>query len=406
MEHSRSDYPCQANRSTKWTALAVGARLGVRSRTRQRLAAGLWGGALFSVSLLFAPLTAIGQERGSYVSVDSYTRANPDQIGLMAGFSETVRKTRPPQAAPDGKAVRIALIYPGLQASDYWRRSVASFEARLKAAGQPYVLNRYFTKPNVEVRKQAARLTEALQQNPDYLVFTLDAQRHKFLIERVLTRGQPKLILQNITTPLKAWRDTQPFLYVGFDHQTGTRILANHFIKTTNGKGDYAVVCWSRGYISEMRGETFVQALHDQPQMNLKAFFYAGTTRQAGQQAALEALNDFANLKFIYACSTDLALGVAQALRTVNRQDSVMVNGWGGGSAELTALQEGTLDVTVMRMNDDNGVAMADAIVLDQSGRTKMVPTVYSGNLVLITNKTPQATVRDLKARAFRYSGQ
>jgi len=361
--------------------------------------------------LILVPFTALigaahGQDAGSYMSVDTYTSTHPGQDALMSQFAHVVRQQEPPRAADTAKPVRIALIYPGVQASDYWRRSVTSFEARLKAAGQPYVLDKYFTKPTIEVRKQAAHLAQALEQNPDYLVFTLDAQRHKLLIERVLARGTPKLILQNVTTPLKAWNGSQPFLYVGFDHVTGTRILANHFVKTTGGQGDYAVVCWSRGYISEMRGESFVAAMQNVPNLNLKAFFYAGSTQEAGRKAALEALKEFDNLKFIYTCSTDLALGVAQGLREQNRQNTVMVNGWGGGSSELAAIQKGELDVTVMRMNDDNGVAMADAIVLDQSGATKTVPTVYSGDFALVTKDLSPAAIDVFKTRAFRYSGQ
>ena len=42
-----------------------------------------------------------------------------------------------------------------------------------------------------------------------------------------------------------------------------------------------------------------------------------------------------------------------------------LINGWGGGSAELEAIERGDLDVTVMRMNDDTGIAMAEAIKWD-----------------------------------------
>jgi len=362
-------------------------------------------GLLTALTLTAFPLTAQGQDAGSYLSVDAYTKAHPGQNALMAGFASQVRQTVPLPAMKNAKPVRIALIYPGLQASDYWRRSVASFEARLTAAGQPYQLDKYFTKPTIEVRKQAVHLATALEQDPDYLVFTLDAQRHKILIERVLARGTPKLMLQNITTPLKAWNGRQPFLYVGFDHEAGTRILANHFIEKTDGQGDYAVVCWSRGYISEMRGESFVKALQAAPDLKLKAFFYAGSTQDAGRKAALEALQEFPNLKFIYACSTDLALGVADAIHEQQRQDTVMVNGWGGGSAELKAIEKGALDVTVMRMNDDNGVAMADAILLDQTGASTKVPTIYSGDFALVTKDLAVGAIERFRTRAFRYSG-
>ena len=100
--------------------------------------------------------------------------------------------------------------------------------------------------------------------------------------------------------------------------------------------------------------------------MNLKASYYVGYDREKSRQATESILQEHQNLSFIYACSTDIALGVMDAIAASDNQGTVMTNGWGGGAAELDAILQGKLDVTVMRMNDDNGVAMAEAIVLDR----------------------------------------
>lgn len=83
-----------------------------------------------------------------------------------------------------------------------------------------------------------------------------------------------------------------------------------------------------------------------------------------------------------------------------------MVNGWGGGSAELAAMQKQDLNFTVMRMNDDNGVAMADAIILDRNGQSSAVPQIYSGKIVLITKEQSMDVINSMKKQAFRYSGE
>ena len=57
-----------------------------------------------------------------------------------------------------------------------------------------------------------------------------------------------------------------------------------------------------------------------------------------------------------------------------------------------------------MRMNDDNGVAMAEAIHLDLAGRAAEVPTVYSGDMMVVDGDTTPQELERLKARAFRYS--
>lgn len=99
--------------------------------------------------------------------------------------------------------------------------------------------------------------------------------------------------------------------------------------------------------------------------------------------------------------STDVALGAVDALKELGRDD-VMINGWGGGSAELEALSKGELDVTVMRMNDDTGIAMAEAIKWDLEG--KPVPTVYSGDFEVVTKSDSPERIEALRKRAFRYS--
>ncbi len=83
----------------------------------------------------------------------------------------------------------------------------------------------------------------------------------------------------------------------------------------------------------------------------------------------------------------------------------MLLNGWGGGSAELEAIKKGELDVTVMRMNDDNGVAMAEAIRLRLLDRDREVPTIFSGQFKLVSGSTPKEEIRTFQKRAFRYSG-
>ena len=57
-----------------------------------------------------------------------------------------------------------------------------------------------------------------------------------------------------------------------------------------------------------------------------------------------------------------------------------------------------------MRMNDDTGIAMAEAIKWDLAGLE--VPTVYSGEFEVVTKDDSPERISELKQRAFRYSGQ
>ena len=84
----------------------------------------------------------------------------------------------------------------------------------------------------------------------------------------------------------------------------------------------------------------------------------------------------------------------------------ILVNGWGGGEAELQALQQQELDLTVMRINDDNGIAMAEAIKLDQLNLSQRIPHIFAGDIELLHKGASSSVINQLKQKAFRLSGQ
>lgn len=355
------------------------------------------------IPLIFTllPVTVLHAAEG-YIRVQHYLDQHPEQHRIMADFSATVRTSAKPLTEAPARPVRIAVIYPGLQASDYWRRSLVSFERRLQDIGLPYVMKAYFSRPVVDSELQSQQLSEALQWQPDYLVFTLDIAPQSRMIERLLSRGAPKLILQNITTPLLRWQTQRPFLYVGFDHAQGTQLLAEQMLKQINFQGQYLLLYHSPGYVSEMRGDTFAHAAAQHAGIEQVAAFYTDGNHEKAYQATLQTLASHPEIQMIFASSTDIALGALQALREKNRLD-ILLNGWGGGDAELRELQYG-LDITVMRINDDNGIAMAEAIKLDMMNTPQRIPHIFAGDIVLLNKEQSPARIDQLKQQAFRLS--
>ncbi len=365
-----------------------------------------WISAVFFISLCFTSSASFAESFLEQIwTYDKFIAAFPDQADKAEAFHKIVRhKTAIPSSEFQEKALTISVIYPGNQASDYWRKSIASLEKRLKEAHINYKISSLFTESATEIRKQERFIQKSLQRNPDYLIFTLDALRHKKIVEFILGNSQTKVILQNITTPLKDWDGFQPFLYVGFDHQLGSQKLAQEFLSRVGKEGHYAVFYGPRGYVSRMRGNSFINIISKQSQLKLAASFYVGFNRQKSKETALILLQERQDLKFIYACSTDIALGIIDALEELGLKGKILVNGWGGGSAELEAIAKGDMDFTIMRMNDDNGVAMADAMILDQSGQADTIPQIFSGEMVVVTKDFTAGRIENLKNRAFRYS--
>ncbi len=351
-------------------------------------------------------LTVIQATPDKYIIAEEYLQLHPEEKKISSRFSEIVLQDAVPvPSAIQEELVIIAFVYPSEQISDYWVRSLQSFKKRMDELHISYKIYDFFSKSGgIDIQKQEQQLKDALALDPDYLVFTLDVSLHRKRIEQILAKKRPQLILQNITTPLSIWEGKQPF-YVGFDHAIGTRMLADYFLKESTPDRPYGLLYYSKGYVSAMRGDTFLNYMQEGNGPPLAGSFYTDGKREKAYQATLSLTAASKDLQFLYACSTDVALGALDALKEQNLLDTVKVNGWGGGSAELEALARGDLEVTVMRMNDDNGVAMAEIIRLQLLDRNDEVPTIFSGEFSLISKNSPKEEIVELKKRAFRYSG-
>ncbi|WP_083568482.1 substrate-binding domain-containing protein [Arcobacter sp. LA11] len=331
-----------------------------------------------------------------YISYSKQERISENFIKIIQEKSKAITK--------QNQKIKIVMVYPGNQISDYWRKSKLSFEKRMIELNINYELIDFFTKPAVEIKEQSKHLLKAFKQNADYLIFTLDAKKHTKFIERIISKKRTKLILQNITTPLKKWKNRQPFLYVGFDHSTGSKMLADYYIKETKAEGNYAVLYGSKGYVSFMRGVNFIDYISSKSNLKLIHEYYTDFNKQKAKNATLDLLAINSDIKFIYACSTDIALGVIEALKEKDLLGKIKVNGWGGGNSELDAIEKGLMDITVMRMNDDNGVAMAEAIKYDLINKNDEIPTIYSGEFKIVKKGIKKEELEKYKMKAFRYT--
>ncbi len=301
--------------------------------------------------------------------------------------------------------VKIAFATPLEQISDYWRRSIDSFKGRMDEIGVPYKVFEFSTR-SFESRKLKESAQLALQVKPHYLVVTPNDEGNKLVISRLLANKNVKMIIQNTTLPREEWRETPPFFYVGFDHTLGTEKIAKEYMQRFAGRNDvkYAMLYWvPDSEVSMFRGDFFNTIISERTNFKLVAEYYTYGSSERAKKATLEVLKSYPDIDFIYACSTDIAFGALAAMEQLGLEKKILVNGWGGGSNELDSILSGGLDFTVMRMNDDNGVAMAEAIRLDL--QDKSPPFVYSGEMLIVTQKDRQAEVDELKRKAFRYSG-
>lgn len=356
------------------------------------------------VVLLLASVCPVMAEM--MLSVEDIRRENPEEAGRMDAFEQVV--VNPAQTAAETMdEVVIAVVYPEIQQSLYWARNIDALTARLQERGVRYRLARFASPPH-DVDLQLLLVREALALDPDYLLFHLDSPRHIHTVDWLLARQRPVVLLQNVTSLPARWKiGSRPLLSTGFDHQTGTAMLADYFHRRFGRKGaKYAMITTAPGYLSEVRGDHFVNQLVAKGMGRPVDRYFVPISYEEGYAAGLELALRHDDLDFIYVAATDLALGAAAALRDKFPGRDLVLNGWGGGESELDALQAGLLGVTVMRMNDDAGVAQADAIWLHLTGRGEEVPVLWSGQFALVEAGMDQEEVARLQQRAFRYSSR
>ena len=340
-----------------------------------------------------------------YYDVNEYNKKYKQQ-DISKEFTNIVKNAPIKLTNQKSKKIKIALVNPTLQLSEYWYRNEIAFKKRLEELGIKYELKRYVTKPVTQINKQAKQLLNAIKEDVDYLIFTLDVNKHTKFIDRIISEKKPKLILQNITTPLKRWKEKQPFLYVGFDHFIGSKLIANELIKQTNGKGKYAVIHGAAGYVSYMRGTKFIEYVSKNSDLELVHEYYTKVIKDNAKKATIDLLKIDDEIEFIYACRTNVTFGVLDGLEQTGYLNKIKLNGWGGGANEIELIHNNKIDLTVMRMNDENAIAMAEAIKLDLEGKSNKVPTIYSGGFELITKQTSKEDIEKFKKEAFRYSNE
>ena len=343
--------------------------------------------------------------QAEHYALGEFWQQRPDQATLAHQHALRVAAPAEPIAQRAGGPIQIAVVHPSLQVTTFWDRAVRTIEARLKEAGLDAEFT-LFASRRSDYRLQVAQLQEALALKPDYLLFHLDSVRHRAALEHLLLQPDaPKVILQNITTPVRNWH-RHPFMYVGFDHEKGSRLLAEGYLQLAGKSGEYAVIYGPQGYVSQARANAFIDHLSRLSQWKMVEGYYTDNESSSAQEVTARILDHHPQVAFIYACSTDVALGAAEVIADRGLGAKVLINGWGGGPLELAALQSGKLDLTVMRINDDHGVAIAEAIILDRIGHPKRVPQVFSGDFELLLGRVGEGELAALTARAHRYSDE
>jgi autoinducer 2-binding protein LuxP len=332
---------------------------------------------------------------------------------VFEAFREVVRADAVPIAV-DVEEITIALIFPSLDLSDAWARGHAGLVGRLDELGIPYRLDT-FGSDHDNHALQLAHLETALARGYDYVIVgPTEILVQMSMLEEIIEAPGTELIVWNYTTPLRDWGEArypegrQPLAYVGFSHAEGAHILGQYFVerlqREVEGTPKVAHIRGIPGVTDDQRSG-IARQYFEEAGFEIVHETYANWRRDMGYSATLDIVGAYPDVNHIHIVSTAMAIGAVEALEELDRAGEILLNGWGGGSEEQLHLLEGNLHATVMRMQDDWGVALAEIIKFHLEGRVDEIPLAFTGEMQLVDDSFTREDIDVILEYAFRYSG-
>ena len=316
---------------------------------------------------------------------------------VVAGPAEEVTD------APDDP-VSIAVIYPSQDVSDFWLRSYLAMEGRLEEMGLPFEAVQFASGMD-DHNRQATYTDQVLNDDFEYVIFgptELSLQQDN--VKRLIDAGR-KVIVLNYDSVVQQWGDDQPMMYATFSHRAGALNMCNWIVEEHATEGDVALIRGTPGSIDDQRSGAFADCLTEKSDWEVAYEHYGDFLREGGFDGAQQTISAYPEVDLIHNANTAMAMGSISAVQSLGAEDEVDVTAWGGTGDELEALREGELLATPMRMSDDVGVAMAEAIRADVEGRQDDIPQVFLGRISIVTSDSGAEMVNEMEQEAFRYTG-
>ncbi len=321
----------------------------------------------------------------------------------LSAFREVIAAQPEPLSVAQERPVRIAVLFPSNQVSDFWLRGQISLEARLKDLGIDYELDAYAS-AILDHLEQAALAETVLHQDYDYIIYgptELDAQASS--IEPLIADPNKQVIVWNYDTVLQRWGDNQPLAYVTFSHLDGAANVCRYVIDKLGTEGNFALMHGVPGSLDDQRSFGFRDCLVENSNWNYIYSHYGLAEADAAFNGGALIAQAYPEVSLIHGGNTAVGLGAARGVALAGASDRIHVTGWGGTGDELVSLKSGTLLATPMRMSDDLGVGTAEVIKYHLEGREH--PLVVLGRITIAHQDMAAEEIDALEAESFRYSG-
>lgn len=323
-------------------------------------------------------------------------------------FQETV-SGEPVALAPMmlEKPVRIALIYPSADISDFWIRNYVALKERLVALDLPFEIEQ-FTSKQIEHSLQTQYIEQVLSSDTpyDFVIFgpsELGFQAEN--IQKLSASDEFKTFIWAFHTPNEKW-EHQPDSWFDFSSAMGAEVLCDHVVKELGEDVEFSANRGIPGITDTQRSQGFIDCVEEKGNW-LTVYEHFGQYQKIGGADGIRlVLGNFPEVTMVHNANTAMTIGAIDALNEAGKLPNIYLTGWGGTAKEIEKIRSDELDATPMRMSDDLGVATAEAIKFHLEKRESEVPLIYLGRITVVHNKMNDDQLDKLTEEAFRYSGK
>ena len=233
----------------------------------------------------------------------------------------------------------IAVICKGTQ-HEFWK----TVEQGAKDAGEELNAHITFEAPENEsqIGAQVELVEKAIDNKADAIVLApLDTVQLNEVIEEAESKGIPVLTFDSDVT------SSARVANIGTSNETAGAIAARKAAELIGEEGEIAVISHVKGAQTALaRNEGFINEIEkiNNETMKIVGIEYSGGDAKIAKQQAKEFIERYPNLKCIYAANEGCALGAAEAVKDLKKQQDIVVIGFDSSEKEIAYLEEGLID--------------------------------------------------------------
>ncbi len=195
--------------------------------------------------------------------------------------------------------------------------------------------------------EQIALVQQVIAQKKDLLIMIpADSTGIVPAIEEINAAGIPVINLNTKINNESGTANSETFVVA--DNTICATLCAEKLVELAGEEGEVVILEGPSGGQVTIDLSSGAQAVFEKyPNVKVVDIQDAKFDRSAGFTTTQNLLQAHPNLKIIFCCNDEMALGAVEALKEAGKLDSVYVGGIDGNQDALAAIKEGTMEVTV-----------------------------------------------------------